>query len=408
MDIKIKPEILFIILSIIFGMGFLLINPPFQVVDEPTHYYKSVDLSKGQIYFGKSTSFIHLYSPIPYIVPSFSIFIGKLFNFSNSVIFYLGRISNLIFFICITYLAIRLTPILKWVFLLLGLMPMSLYEAASFSSDGFNIAISFLLIALIFKFAFDDKKININQNDIIIILFIGILLALSKQVYILLLVLFFLIPSNKFENRRKMFINFFSIFLSCLLIVIGWNFLVKGIYVPISTQVSLQGQMLFILSHPITFLTVPLNTILKNFLYYLITFVGTFGWTDTGLVSKLVTPLPNILVYAYIIVLIFASLLDNAKINVNINQKFISLITFLLIFTSIFTLEYLLWTVVGNNKIDGVYGRYFIPIAPLFFLMLYNNQTKQNIRGKKLAIIIFVVIILSISTFMIFERFYIH
>lgn len=402
MNINLKPEILFVILSIIFGIIFLLITPQFQVADETSHYSKSLELSQGNIYFGKSNVFIYFYSPIPYMLPASALSLGSSLGLSNNTIFYMGRLLNLIFFICITFLAIKITPILKWTFLLLGLMPMSLYEAASYSSDAFNIAIALFLTAFIFKLAFDENKITINQKDMIIIFLLGLLLALSKQIYVLILFLFLIIPSSKFESRKSMFINFFTILFSCILVIIGWNLLIQGMYTPISPQVSVSGQISFILTHPITFLVTYLNTIIQNSLYYIITFVGTFGWIDNGLD----TPLPTILVIAYIIVLILASLLDNSEVKVNLNQKLISFFTFLFIFTSIFTLEYVMWTVVGNDKINGVFGRYFIPIAPLFFLVFYNNKFKQNIKGKNFAITIFIIVILLISTFMVFKRFY--
>ena len=83
---------------------------------------------------------------------------------------------------------------------------MTLYEAASLSADSFTIAISFLLIAIFFKLAFDDTKKEVNMNDILILFVLGLMIALSKQIYIVLLLLFFSIPLYKFENRKKMFL----------------------------------------------------------------------------------------------------------------------------------------------------------------------------------------------------------
>lgn len=68
---------------------------------------------------------------------------------------------------------------------------------------------------------------------------------------------------------------------------------------------------------------------------------------------------------------------------------------------------YIAWNVVGSNIIEGVYGRYFIPIAPLFFLLFYNNKFKFNSDKMGIVIILFSVSILSISLFMIIKRFYI-
>lgn len=411
----IKPEIALLVIGLFFGIAFLLSSPLLMIPDEPTHFLKSVALSNGHIILEKSNIFVDLYSPIPYIAPASAIFIGKLFNFSKVVLIYLGRLANLLLYIIIVYTAIRLTPVMKWVFLLLALTPMTLYEAASLSADGFTIAISFLSIALFFKLAFDDKKDEIKHKDILIIFILGSMLVLSKPIYVLLLLLFFIIPVYKFENKKMMYLNFLRILLPIIIIFMGWNLMVMGVYVPVSVHVSPINQILFILSNPIAFISSFLNTIVQNFQYYLITFIGTFGWVDTGLD----TSLPNILVYTYLIILILVSLLDKSDLSIKLNmldkdnlkiklnQKVISLITLSIIFISIFTLEYILWTVVGKSTIDGVYGRYFIPIAPLFFVLLYNKKTKYNLKGKNWAIIIFALIVLTISLFLIVKRFHI-
>ncbi len=398
-----QPEKAFLVLCLIFGIVFLLLTPPFQVPDEPEHLLKAFHLSEGQIIPGQSKVFLALYPPIPYITSALIIFIGKFFELSPLDLIHVERLLNLLFYSLIVYKAIKLTPVHKWVFFLLALMPMTLYEAASLSADSFTISICFLLIALFFKFAFDQEKNEITRGNILIMFFLGLLIALSKQIYILLLLLFFSIPLYKFENRRKMLSIFLGISVPLFLIIEGWCFLVQGSYVPISEQVSVQGQFFFILSNPLTALYAFLNTIVQYFHYYMVSFVGTFGWIDKGLDA----PLPDILVYIYLVALILVSFLDNKDFNVNLKQKLVSLTTLIIIFASIFVAEYLAWNTVGSSIIDGIYGRYFIPIAPLFFLLFYNNQFKYGQSHLSFPVIVFSVSILLISLCMIIKRFYI-
>ena len=396
-----KPEIIFIIIGLIFGIAFTLINPIFQVPDEPAHYVKVLDLTYGIVFVDHSKIFVNLYSPIPYLIPTLAMLMGKLLGLSNLVQFYMGRLANLFFYLIVIFLAIKYTPVLKWVFVLLGLMPMAIYEAASFSSDGFNIAISFLLIAFILKLALDDKIVNINHGQILIIFMLGILLALSKEVYILLLFLYLIIPKQKFDNERIRYLCFIGIFLFSVIIALIWAILAKNIYVPISDYVSVIGQLEFILYHPISFMGVYINTILTNFTYYMITFVGSLVWTDVGID----TPLPPVLVCSFVILLFIAALTDSSDVNIELDHKLIFLLIFLTTFTSIFTMEYLMWTDVGKNVIDGVYGRYFIPIAPLLLLGVYNNRIK-DFKGKNIILTVFILITLFVALFLIYNKFY--
>jgi hypothetical protein len=47
---------------------------------------------------------------------------------------------------------------------------------------------------------------------------------------------------------------------------------------------------------------------------------------------------------------------------------------FILVVVLLETAIYILWTPVGFPNVEGVQGRYFIPLAPLFFLVFVNNR----------------------------------
>ncbi|MCE7699829.1 MAG: DUF2142 domain-containing protein [Methanobacterium paludis] len=428
----------------------MIVTPPFQVADESTHYYKVLGLTDGQLLpekQGDATGFyvpksavetfgafqnlnpenkitmgytlslmdlplqtnyktfkdlsdvaIASYPPFPYLASASTIFLGKIFNFSPLVLLYFGSFVNLILYVLIVYMAIKITPVHKWVFLLLALMPMTLFQAASISADSFTIAISFLIIAYFFKFAFDDNKKDFNIRDFCILGVLFIILALSKQVYCLLILLFFMLPSSKFGGWKKKFLKFVYICFPVVIIIIFWKFLISGLYNPPEAKF----QLLFVLSNPTAFPNVLLNSILSSFNNYLVMFVGDLGWLDT--------PLPQWLVYSYSIILILTSLLDKNDIKINLKQKIIPLITFALIFVSIFFLEYVTWTPVANSMVVGVQGRYFIPFAPLLLLLFYNNRIKISGNERSILnwiIILTVFITLLITTFIIIKRYYI-
>lgn len=449
----IQPEQAFLLLALIFGIAILFINPPFQAPDEQVHFYKSYALSDGQFipekignssgfYVPKSTNnaylefrsikfhpedkinminifyflnnplhpnytkfedisniFIVTYSPVPYLASGFAIFIGKLFSFSPLLLMYLGRIANLLLYTLIVYMAIKITPVQKWVFILLALMPMAIYIASSLSSDSFTIAISFLVIGLFFKFAFDDYKQVIDNKDLSILFILLLFIALSKQIYILLGLLFFMIPSYKFGNRKIMFLRFVSIFVPIMLVIIGWSFLVNGLYMPNSSAISVSGQIYFILANPLEFMFIVLNTILGNYHNFIVMFVGNFGRIDT--------PLPDILVYIFLIVVSLVSILDKSPVNIVLKQKLIPLIILFIVFISVFALEFITWTPVGSVSITGIQGRYFIPVAPLFFLLFFNKKFNYDLKFFNKTLIFFIILVLIFTLFVIFRRYYI-
>ena len=223
---NIKPQTIFLIIGLIYGLGFLFANPPLLGVDnEGEHYDKALYLSDGYVIpriFDKhagyyvpegaynlevnfytlrnlhekikvndisllfnqplnesnkvftdidpnppipstavSFSAIITYSPIPYLASAFAMIIGKILSFSPIFLMYMGRLANLFVWLLFIYLAIRITPVHKWVLLMLSLMPMTILAGSSLSADSFTIALSFLVIAVFLNFAFNN---NIKKN----------------------------------------------------------------------------------------------------------------------------------------------------------------------------------------------------------------------------------------------------
>lgn len=456
MNIKrlIQPQNIFLVIALIYGTAFLLIIPPFMISDEHFHFYKTYHVSEGNIipqknsyyfpesiditmqtffpinyhYNNKSTinnvlaflnlplnpdkkiysdiSNIAIYPPIPYLANSIMMSILKLFNLSPLLMLYLGRAINLLIWAFLIYFAIKITPLHKWVLLMLALMPMTINQGASLSADSLTIGLSFLTIAFFFKYAFSNKIIN--TKDIALMFILVFTLALSKQGYVPLLLLIFMIPLAKFKNDRSRILTFTSIGLVTLLFTGLWDFIFKDSYVAIvNPAISASKQILFILSNPLQFGSILINTIILKFQFYLTSFVGIFGWLQI--------PLPEIMVYIYLAALVIVSLLDKNKLMVNKGQKLISLLTFLMISFLVFLFEYTTWTPVGAGLIEGVMGRYFIPASPLFFLLFYNTKSPIKISNNidlklpetaGLVIAAFIAIFLSITLRMLIITYY--
>ena len=130
-------------------------------------------------------------------------------------------------------------------------------------------------------------------------------------------------------------------------------------------------------------------------------FIGVLGWLDT--------PLPSIIIFLYFTVLLFFALSDhNDQTIINFRKKFILLISVtsgvLIIITSI----YLQFNSIGNTIIEGIQGRYFIPLSPLVFLLLYNKKINfmTNLYSQGISIIIFCSNILTYTLYVLISRYY--
>jgi hypothetical protein len=266
--IRMVPEKIFIPMGLCFGILLAIVTPPLQVPDGAAHFVRANGIAELDIFKFSHTipaSFTKFFLPydrlrtnirekiqpedilagnniplnpsirsvediaqlcpdyvIPYIPQSISIAIAKMFFRSPLALFYLARLGNLLTLLLLIYFAIKITPVGNWVFFLLGLMPMTLFQAASSSYDGLLIALSMLLIALFLRYALDDEK-NLGTRDLLLLFGISILLALCKPPYYLLIVCFLFIPVRKIGSRVKYYAIFLALICSVVIATQSWS-----------------------------------------------------------------------------------------------------------------------------------------------------------------------------------------
>lgn len=444
------PQKAFVTIGLIFGILFLLITPPFQAADEYNHFYRSFQISEGKIiaerqqnqvggFLPKSLvtttqkvsvgipfnpegkqkpenifSLFNLplesnnrvfiafpntavYSPIPYLPQIIGITLGKIIGLSPILLMYVGRICNLLVWLVLGYLAIKVTPIYKWTFFLLALTPMSLFQAASLSADAVTNGLAFLLIAVFLQVALESKKV-VTKNQIFIIFLLSVLLALAKQAYFPLVGLFLLIPVEKIGNRKKYFLIFGLLFLISVHAIAAWSVFSKSTYTILVPDVAPGKQIHFILTHPFDLVGVILRTFFKDGIEYISQFIGKLGWLDTKL--------PPLFILSYLIMLVFVSLVHRKDILISQRQKIIIWLTLILNVSLIATILYISWTPVGKEIILGLQGRYFIPIAPLVFLLLYNNKFKIKVINIDIIIVLYSIFSASLTATILLKRYY--
>lgn len=276
-------------------------------------------------------------------------------------------------------------------FLLLALMPMSLYLSSSVSADSLNLALSFFTICLFLNLAFKDDKIH--KKDIFFLSICILSLALSKQLYVLLALLFFIIPKSGFKNLKTRLIYFISTILPSGLILILLSHSFNNSISNITNSATLSSSSLF--SNLVDFFYSIYDSIIVFFDGYLAEFVGYFGCMNI--------PLPQKLILIYICVIILVSVLSfRNKTKLILKQKLVCLLIFLggsiLIFKVAFD-----WSAQEFGLIFGVHGRYFIPLAPLLFLCLGSEKitffNEKLFKYLNLFILLFIFLILSTSTY---------
>ena len=425
---KYEIENKFLIIALLFGFISILLIPPFQSPDELSHYQRAYSVSQGQLYYsikdgGKGlyiddelTKYIskfdrisgsisekHSYSDlyldqempklptaksheffstvetsfIAYIPSAIGILVSKVFRhvvFHTSTTYsyslYFARMFDLFLFIGLMYFAIKKTPVLKKTLVTVGLLPMSIMLSSSCSYDGLIIGSSSLLFAHIMSLIYKPKEL-FNYKYMILFIIIGFMLFFIKYIYILLLLLLLFVPDNKFKSKKDKYIKICSIF--GIILLIYFIFRIPN-YIN-SVAGSPNEQIKFIVSNPFKYIKILFKSMYMKFGIQLAWILGGFGNLDTHF--------PGFIYFAMFIYLVALFLFDSSSSNEKCNYKFkifVFLIIFLII-TGIYTALYVVWTPVGNDIIEGVQGRYFIPVLVFIPLISFGNTLSQKFKN---------------------------
>lgn len=305
-----------------------------------------------------------VYAPFFYLPSAAAIAFGKAIDLSVIETILIARLINglcsLILATCSLYL-IHCGQ--KFLFSIL-VLPMTLCLFGVISPDGLVISTAAFVVS-IFSNLEKNKEFVLKALPLCGIL-IGFIIA-TKIAYIPFL--FILVAPLLYSREKRTLITvLISIFLSLAIITIWFFVGIKNVSVPLTPgyPVSAKEQLVFVLTNPLFNIGLLANTLINYWDFYLASFVGILGWLDT--------PLQPFAVYgAYALFIILSTVLDKKEETCNTPSLSIKLLIFGILISTFLCIMYslyLAWSPVKNPIILGVQGRYFIPLATLFSLVL--------------------------------------
>lgn len=452
-----KPENIFLLFGSIFIGAFIIIIPALQGWDEATHFLRAYQVSEANIFpdrfdgnraggpvpvdiselhdsavsdlimsartnlerkahlgfyvryaidtqpdrniVEKSFEGSAVYSPLSYVPQALGITIARFAHMPLLTYVYIGRIMNALVFLVLVYWAIKLSPKGKWALTAIAMLPTSLTAAASLSPDVLINAGAILMASLFIKVIFEK---SISRAVLLSVLGLSITLAITKQAYFLFSFMFLFVPPKVYGTTKRYLLWNGLIISISLALMLGWYLMIddiaKNIHIAhkANMHISSTDQIKFILTNPIKYSAILLWQLIGRINPQYTQLTGILTW------KGIVMPQPIILlVYMG---LIFAFISARAEMAVGHLKKFskvaaswgpvlLALSTIVLIYTVL----YLTFTPVGQSRIDGVQGRYFISVLPLLVpaTLLWGRNIRplfvfDQLRMSRLLISIFV------------------
>jgi uncharacterized membrane protein len=293
-----------------------------------------------------------IYLPIAYAVPALAMKASDLLGASRLQSYYAGRFANAFLFLILSATAIRIVPTGKMAFAFILLLPMTLFQAVSFSADSFAFSFSALACALIARASVRPNPLA-PQGLALATVFITILACVKTPMVALAL------PT---AAAAAMISRLFA-WGSVVVIVAGcviwanWFTLTEGFEARLDTlnNVSTARQFDFLLSSPLSVFEIAVNTLHQWGTWYVRSAVGILGWLNAPFAEWFYE-----LAYATGFLVFIATIFASPALAGSVRLAF--LMAGILAAGLVFGALYLSWTPVGANIVHGVQGRYFIPV----------------------------------------------
>ncbi|WP_292005078.1 DUF2142 domain-containing protein [Chlorobium sp.] len=337
-----------------------------------------------------------------YFVQAIGLLISKNTGLNVISSFYFSRYLVALVCIVFSFFAIKIYDYGKLMMFVILSFPMTLFEYASVSQDGILIASAALGIAIITN---DDIREKSGKKYYLLRLSGLLLLSLAafgKPPYVLIYVYFLF--SVLFYRRSG---NGLSVFVPGLVILgvfVLWCVAVAPYTrIPLITEANPAAQIVYIKNNPLVLVDVVLRNAINNVDALSMGMFGILGWLDTKLSSN-----------SYVIMKLLVYVMTVAGVVVSVYKKrYYALMSILIALLSLFLISlalYISWTPVGQGSVEGVQGRYMIPVFLMITYLLREDWLKKHKNYSKavVATVAFLMYAVGLSSlFSILQRYYI-
>ena len=254
------------------------------------------------------------------------------------------------------------------------ILPMTLAQLGSANLDSLTIAGSFLLLA-IFNWLFSlksDRASPLTQSWGWTSAWLLIaLLALAKPIFLVFLALPALLIMRRGEWHRAVPA------IAILVVVLGWQAHVAGSFSNPNPAITVSpfSRLADALFSPIETGKLLVLTFQVKGEFYWQSMVGILGWLDTPLLAGTYTSAAWLLGLA-----LLSDVMSVRRISGAGRLAFAG--TSLSYLLGTMMLLWATWTIVGNSVIEGVQGRYFIPLLPALAMILGGAASLPGRAGK--------------------------
>ena len=434
-----RLEYVFLVIALAWGVAQVFIVPPLQVPDEGDHWFRAWALTDGQLtadrqgmitlpgVFARTVdlyvrfesigrgvpvslegqagfsgyedlfnspgpsgtvrvaSRVLNYGPVGYLPQAVGVGLGRLVGAPPLTCFYLARLGNLFAALALLFFAIRLAPFGKQLFVLLALLPMTMFELASVSCDALTISGAMFFTSLLL---WASRRPTLRRVDVAVVLAASALLLNVKPGYWALVLLVLLIRPAQLGGRTR-----YMAFVAANALVVVGVFLVVFLLTATDARVQAVGgphaQLLFILNQPLSFLGILWSNLQNNLLTWTFESIGRLGWLTIALPLRF---------YLFVLVagLVFLIQTREEEVRLQLWRRALLAAVGVAVFVTVVVALYVFLKPTADGQI-AMQGRYLAPVWLLLLLSVYGIKFAR--RQLDRAFVIGVLLVIMVQNF---------
>lgn len=312
-------------------------------------------------------------TPAAYLAPALGITLGRLLGVNCIVLAFCGRFFNLLFYAGFVYGAVKVLPFGKKVLFGFSLLPMALHLAASYSYDAFLMGTCFFFGSYCLYLAY--AKPAVQKQDVLLLAVLAAAFGPCKMVYAVIMGFALLIPVKKFGDWKK-----WTVSAVLVLAAFGVSMLLVNRSTIASYAVSTDTYVEWAAEPAYSFSLIVHNPVMYARVMYDSLVHLCDEWT-MQLFGGMLGNLDPVLSVPFVVIAGMAVCLAllgtrNAGEALYLGTKQKVWIVFLAAgcLLGLMTAMLIAWTPVSSQVVEGVQGRYLLPVAPFVVMCLKNDR----------------------------------
>lgn len=342
-------------------------------------------------------------SDIGFITQTLGMKLGQCLGLPFHVQFMLGRLGNLLMYAAVCYFAIKVAVRYKVILATIALMPTVMNMVCTYSYDPMVISFALLGTSLfITEMMIPERRLDWKRAALLLVSFC--LASFPKAVYIPMILLLLALPKRKFANAKAhwvykigvviIFLMMMSTFVLPTLISPGTGDIRGG------QSVNTGKQLMFILHNPVAFIKVLVKSIASFSMTHLTEARLSLVYIGNGLESTMqaMAPLLDTVSLGLMFYVLFTDKYKKPEAKeMSRGSRWWMAACLAAVVVLIWTAMYLSFTGVGFGMINGVQGRYFVPMFLLMAALINPRKIVNTAEPVRYNLMI-----LGLNAFVVF------